>query len=103
MDSIAALIAGGANVNAKDENDNSPILSAGQYCGPKVVQTLATAGANVNALNKTGMTALEMALIMKHLDTADALVAKGAKLTAKQAQVVSGVDDPRAKAIIKKR
>src|SRR5262249_21030487 len=33
-DSVAALIQGGENVNAKDENDNTPILSAGQYCGP---------------------------------------------------------------------
>src|SRR5437773_1864162 len=61
-DSIAALIKGGANVNAKDENGNTPILSAGQYCGPTVVQALIASGAEVNVANKTGMTALQMAL-----------------------------------------
>ena len=101
-DSITALIKGGAKVNAKDENGNTPILSAGQYCGPTVAQALVAGGAEVNAANKSGMTGLQMALIMQHFDTADAFVAKGAKLTVAQAQVVSTTQDPRAKAIIKK-
>ena len=102
MKTLIALIAGGANVKAKDENDNTPILQAGQYCGGKVAGALIAAGADVNAANKTGMNALLMALILNHFDTAEALVAKGARLTPQQAQVASGVQDPRGKKIIQK-
>jgi hypothetical protein len=102
VDAVNALIAGGADVKAKDENDNTPILHAGQYCGAKVTDALIAAGADVNASNKTGMNALLMALILSHFDTADALVAKGARLTGQQAQIAASVQDPRGKKIIQK-
>lgn len=101
-DSVSALISGGANVNGKDENGNTAILHAGQYCGPIVIKRLIEAGAEVNAANKTGMTALTMALILNHFDTAEALVAKGARITPAQATMLSGVQDPAGKKIIQK-
>jgi ankyrin repeat protein len=102
VDSINALIAGGANVKAQDANGNTPMLHAGQYCGAKVAAALIAAGADINASNKMGMNALLMALILNHFDTAEALVAKGAKLTAQQAQMTAGVQDPRGRKIIQK-
>ena len=99
---VRALIAGGANVKSKDENNNTPMLSAAQYCGAGVVNQLIAAGAEVNPVNKMGMTPLTLALIMTNVSAADALVAKGARLTPEQAKMVSGSQDPRVKAIVQK-
>ena len=52
--------------------------------------------------NGSGVSPLTMALIMSNFDAAEALVAKGAKLAKSDATMVSGVTDPRGKAIIQK-
>ena len=63
---------------------------------------LVAAGAKVDQKNGSGVAPLPMALIMSNFDAAEALVAKGAKLAKSDATMVSGVTDPRGKAIIKK-
>lgn len=99
---LDALIKGGADLKARDGNQNTPLISAAQYCGARVVNLLVAAGAEVNIVNGSTITPLMMALIMDHLDAAEALVAKGARLTAQQAQIAGTKDDPRVKAIVKK-
>jgi hypothetical protein len=100
---VEALLNGDADVKRTDDNGNTPLISAAQYCGPRVIRALIDHGAEVNVINGSGTTPLMIAFFMNHLDAAEALVAKGAKLTTQQAQVVSAsATDPRAKAIIAK-
>jgi hypothetical protein len=100
---VDALLAGGADVKSKDDNANTPLITAAQYCGGGSVNRLVKAGADVNATNGTGVNPLAMALIMSKLDAAEALAAKGAKLSKDQVTMVSGMaTDPRAKAVIAK-
>lgn len=100
---VQTLIDGGADLQEKDDNANTPLMSAAQYCGEKVVTLLLTAGAEANVVNGSGITPLAMAMIMNKLDAAEALVAKGARLTSEQAEMVSGMaTDARAKAVLKK-
>ncbi len=103
VDTVAVLIAGGADLKRKDDNGNNILMSAAQMCGPKVVTQLATAGADVNVTNGSGMTPLTMALIMHHPDAAEALVGRGARLSKAQVQMVSAsATDARSQAIIKR-
>lgn len=78
-------------------------MSAAQMCGPMIVGRLIAAGADVAVVNGSGINPLAMALIMQKVDSAEVLAAKGARLTPKQVQMVSGAaTDPRAKAIVKR-
>lgn len=100
---VKALLAGGADVKRTDDNKNTPLMSAAQYCGAKVVKALLDAGAEVSPRNGSGITPLGMAMIMSHFDAAEALVEKGARLNEMEANMVSGsATDERAKAILKK-
>jgi hypothetical protein len=100
---VKALLAGGADVKRTDDNKNTPLMSAAQYCGAKVVKALLDAGAEVSPRNGSGITPLGMAMIMSHFDAAEALVEKGARLNETESNMVSGsATDERAKAILKK-
>lgn len=100
---VDLLVTRGADVKRKDDNANTPLITAAQYCGAKVVNRLAAAGADINALNGSSMTPLTIALVMGRWDAAEALVAKGAKLTAEQTTMINAsVKDPRGKAIAAK-
>jgi Ankyrin repeats (3 copies)/HEAT repeats len=100
---IKALLAGGADVKRTDDNKNTPLMSAAQYCGAKVVKLLLDAGADPSPRNGSGITPLGMAMIMSRFDAAEVLVEGGARLNETEAQMVSGsATDDRAKAILKK-
>jgi len=59
---IQALLKRGADVNLSDsETGDTLLMSAAKYSMPQVVQVLIEAGANVNAKNKLGQTALTLA------------------------------------------
>ena len=59
---IRALADAGANVNAKDEDDRSPLHYAAELrVRPEVVQALLNAGADVNARDSHGRTPLDIA------------------------------------------
>lgn len=103
VDVVDLLVTKGADVKRKDDNANTPLITAAQYCGARVVNRLIAAGADVNAMNGSSMTPLMIALVMGRFDAADALVAKGAKLNAQQAEIMkNSVSDPRGKAIVAK-
>ena len=59
---IQALLNRGAEVNLADsETGDTLLMEAARYSTPEVVQVLIEAGANVNAKNKLGQTALTLA------------------------------------------
>ena len=98
---VDLLLAAGADVKRKDDNKNTILMSAAQMCGPKIVSRIIAAGADVNVVNGSGVSPLGMAIIMKKLDSADVLVDKGARLDARQSQMLAGVaTDARSKAIV---
>ncbi|HYM61182.1 MAG TPA: ankyrin repeat domain-containing protein [Thermoanaerobaculia bacterium] len=103
LKSVDLLLAAGADVKRRDDNKNTPLMSAAQYCGAGVVGRLVKAGADPKVVNGSGTTPLMMALMMKHVDAAELLVAKGATLTPNQATAVSSMaTDAKSKALIQK-
>jgi len=79
------------------------LMSAAQMCGPRIVTALIAAGADIKVTNGSGMTPLSMALLMRHPEAAEVLVAKGARLTASQVQMLNAsVTDPRVKAVVQR-
>lgn len=103
VETVRHLVEAGADLTIQDDNHNTVLTSAAQMCGPRIVTLLVEAGAKVDARNGSGLTPLGIALVMKKLDAAEALVKKGARLTrAERAMVEPGATDARAKALIKK-
>ena len=102
VETVQLLIAAGADVARLDDNKNPPLLHAAQYCGPRVVALLVDGGAKVDARNGSGITPLALALVVGNFDAAEALVAKGARLGKDDQTMVSGVTDPRGKALIQR-
>jgi len=83
FDQALDLIAGGADVNAKDESSNTPLYYAASY--PKaliVVVALIRRGADPNIPCKGGFTPLLQACLRKNLDVADYLVSHKANVNA---------------------
>lgn len=74
-----ALIAAGADVNVKDDNDSTPLIWAAQSCGVPVIKALIDAGANVNARAKGSATPLMMAEVMSRDEIVALLKKAGAK------------------------
>ena len=59
---IETLLKKGANPNLRDsETGETLLMSAAKYSTPEVVQALIEGGADVNARNKSGQTALTLA------------------------------------------
>lgn len=72
-----ALIAHGAEVNAKDVNDTTPLTHAAGGCPVTVVRALLAAGASTKAKSKGGATPMMMAVMGGHDDNVIALLAGG--------------------------
>jgi hypothetical protein len=100
VETVSLLVAAGADVNRLDDNRNTPLFHAAHYCGPRIVGVLVEGGAQVGARNGSGVSPLAMALIVGNLDAAEALVARGARLAKEDGPMVSGVTDPRGRALI---
>ena len=77
---VDLLIARGANVRDTSFGDSEIVIWAAQQCPPAVVARLLDAGANLEARTPQGFGPLSMALAVKNYDTAELLIARGARL-----------------------
>jgi ankyrin repeat protein len=75
---IRKVLAGGAHVNARDADGNTPLILASFYANLECVRLLIDRGADVNAANKAGATPLIRAATSYEM--ARWLVAAGAKV-----------------------
>jgi ankyrin repeat protein len=79
VDTVRELVASpNVDINAIDENWNTPLMQAAREGHDEVVQTLIIAKANINARNKQGKTALALAADGAHDETVRVLVQAGA-------------------------
>lgn len=102
VETVRLLATAGADLARTDGNRNTVMISAAQYCGPRVIGALVEAGAKVEVRNGTGITPLALALIVGNFDAAEALVEMGARLGKEDLTMVSGVTDPRGKKLIQR-
>src|ERR1044072_1002860 len=103
VDTVRHLVAAGADVAIEDDNHNTALLFAAEECGPRILTILLDAGAKPNARNGSGLTPLGFAFMGNHLDNAEVLIAKGARLTADERNMVkSFATSPRARALLDK-
>jgi len=75
---VDALVAAGANVNAKDKDGITPLMSAASSNRAGAVRALLAKGASVNETNNDGATALVAAAYGGHVQAAEALLGGGA-------------------------
>jgi outer membrane protein OmpA-like peptidoglycan-associated protein len=81
---VTALLAKGADVNARDGHGNTPLmLTAGMNGSRQIVEALLAKGADVKAVNEVKQTALYLAARRGFIDIIEMLAAKGADLNAK--------------------
>ena len=99
---VDVLIAAGADAKTPGDNNNTPLLTAAQYCGDKIVTLLIKAGADVKVANGTGITPLVMSLLSSRFEAADALIAAGSTMNERDVTMVSAMPDPRIKEFVAK-
>lgn len=85
MEIARALIRKGADVNATQAGDWTPLHYAAGDGHPQMVRLLLEHGAKVNARTDMGATALHMAAGMNYREIVSLLIAKGADVNAKDA------------------
>ncbi len=83
MDLIATLTENGADVNAADARDETPLHAGAEAGEPVRLKYLIERGAKVDATNKNGATPLHLAAISRRLAAMQLLVEKGAKVDAR--------------------
>lgn len=76
----AALIEAGANVNAKDDIDDSPYLYAGARGHLEILKMTLAHGADLESTNRYGGTALIPAAERGHVETVRTLIAAGVEV-----------------------
>lgn len=80
---VEALIAKGADVDAKLANGNTPLIGAACYGHMDIVKLLIAKGANVNAASSDGWTLLHRLAYLGKKDVTELLITKGANVNAK--------------------
>ena len=58
---VLKLLTAGADINAKNEGDNTPLILAANYGDKEIVQILLEAGADISSVAKDGKKALDLA------------------------------------------
>ena len=82
LEIVKSLISKGADVNAKDERENTPLCYAVKSGKMEVVQLLVESGADVNAMGKNDRPPLYMAVEEDNIAIAKYLIAHGADVNA---------------------
>jgi outer membrane protein OmpA-like peptidoglycan-associated protein/ankyrin repeat protein len=83
---VSALLAKGADVNARDGHGNTPLMLTAAMNGNKqVAEAMLAKGADVRAMNEAKQTALYLAARRGFVDIIEMLAAKGADLNARDA------------------
>ena len=80
---IRALVAGGQNVNDRDEHGQTALMNAARSGQEEVVRLLIDAGADLNVTAKYNLTALMLAIINQQPGTAELLIDAGADAQAR--------------------
>ena len=80
---VAKLLARGADVNAKKLNGYTALMIAARYNNTKTVDKLLDEGADANASAPDGFTALMLAAEHGHADIVDKLLAQGVDVNAR--------------------
>ncbi|MDC0065849.1 ankyrin repeat domain-containing protein [Verrucomicrobia bacterium] len=83
IEAVKQHLAAGTDVNAKDEEEWTPLLYAASEGHKEIVELLITEGADVNAKDVDEWTPLHWAVNQGHKETAELLLAKGADVNAK--------------------
>lgn len=79
---VELLLNNGANPNfLLPDTGESPLIIASRYGNNKIVTLLIDDGANINAKDRGKMSALDWAMINRHKDCVNTLIAKGAFVT----------------------
>jgi ankyrin repeat protein len=76
---IASLLKAGANPNARDSNNATPLIWAAEFCPADAVKMLLELGADVNARANGGATPLMMAQTVARPEIVAVLEAAGAQ------------------------
>ena len=78
LDACHILIAAGADTNAKDYNNSTPLFAA--LDNPEMLLLLLSSGANVNVFNNDNMTPLFLAVVKNNVGACIQLIRKGADI-----------------------
>ena len=85
---VRVLLDRGADVNQGDANGNTPLMAAASHgCDREVMRALIAAGARIDAVGKTGLTAFEQGLATGH-DGLEEIIAAGYRLPADKAKAL---------------
>jgi HEAT repeat protein len=100
---VALLIKRGADVNAKDEKQNTALMFAADKCDRETLRMLLKAGAKLDAKNWAGLTALQMGIATGNPGLEE-LIAAGARLDSATAKAYAEAfkRNPKAVALVKK-
>jgi hypothetical protein len=105
LETLEVLVRGGADVKAADELGNTILLQSAHLCPLPVVRKLVELGAPVGPKpNAQGVTPLGLALTSGKWEVAEYLVESGARITAKEVDMVffEKPTDPRQLALLKR-
>jgi hypothetical protein len=97
VEKVKKLLKEGADVNAKDKWDDTPLHLAAIYGHIEVVKVLIENGAYVNAKNKFGNTPLHAAALNGHINVIKMLLERGAYLNIKNNEGKTAIDLAREK------
>ncbi len=92
MDTVNALIAAGANLEAREQQGYTPLHAASSSRYNNIVNVLVAAGANVNAQDNEEQTPLVNAVILGQTQTIETLIAAGANVNVVSSSGISALE-----------